>query len=92
MAAIIICFIVLSANLALTDRPVNKFKCLLLNARSICNKLKQFNVMLDSVKPACVAVTETWLNASVSDAMLDNSHNYNIYRVDRETRGGGYFL
>ena len=41
------------------------------NARSICNKLNEFNAFIDTVKPTYVAITETWLNDSVPDSLID---------------------
>ena len=68
------------------------------NARSICNKLNEFNAFIDSVKPNYVAITETWLNDSVPDSLIDPRNQYSIFRRDRPTgngnpsRGGGVCL
>ena len=63
--------------------------CLLLNARSLKNKLPDLHFTLDSLKPACVFICETWLDSSVSDALIDPSGCYNVYRHDRAHRVGG---
>ena len=68
------------------------------NARSICNKLNEFNAFIDTVKPQYVAITETWLNDSVPDSFIDQRNQYSIFRRDRPTgngnpsRGGGVCL
>ena len=68
------------------------------NARSICNKLNEFNAFIDTVKPKYVAITETWLNNSVPDSLIDQINQYSIFRHDRPTgngnpsRGGGVCL
>ena len=39
-----------------------------------------------------VSVTESWLNSSVSDAMIDMSGKYSVHRNDRLTKQGGGVL
>jgi hypothetical protein len=39
-----------------------------------------------------VAVSETWLNDTISDSFLLNGNNYTVYRKDRMSRGGGVCL
>jgi len=65
-------------------------KCVLLNARSLNNKLPEFHKLL-SDNLSILFITESWLTDSVTNGMLDCSHSYNIYRKDRphKQRGGG---
>ena len=65
--------------------------CILFNARSLKNKLFDFHHVL-SRNYDVVCVTESWLNESVTDAMIDNSGNFNIYRCDRINHQGGGVL
>ena len=78
-------------NSIYTARFLNA-KCLLFNARSICNKLNEFHVVIKTIKPSLCAVTESWLNSNVSDQFLDIDNQYTIYKHNRESRGGGVFL
>ena len=61
---------------------------LLLNARSICNKLDELRLLINNLSPYCIAITETWLNDCITDAFLD-IQNYVLYRADRRGRSGG---
>ena len=74
------------------NRLESNFQCLLLNARSLCNKLSEFNTLIYTANPSLIAVTESWLNDSVHDALLDPVNIYNIFRHDRKSRGGGVCL
>ena len=65
--------------------------CLLLNARSLKNKLHEFNSLLND-EYLVVSVTESWLNSSVTNSMIDASGNYIIYRNDRTIGLGGGVL
>lgn len=38
-----------------------------------------------------VFITETWLHSEISDSLISPS-NYNLFRCDRKTRGGGIVL
>ena len=66
-------------------------RCLLINARSIVNKLPELhNLLYDKNPPDCIFITETWLNNNEPDGLLDPDGRYNIHRHDRtESRGGG---
>jgi len=54
-------------------------RCLLLNARNLKNKLCDFNHLLSDDYLA-VAVTESWLNSSISNGMIDTSGKYSVHR------------
>ena len=66
-------------------------QCVLLNARSLKNKLCDLNHLL-SDEYFAVSITESWLNSSVTNAMIDVSGRYNVHRNDRLTRQGGGVL
>ena len=61
------------------------------NARSIVNKLNNFQSYVYSVDFQIVALTETWLTESIfNNEILPTG--YNIYRQDCGSRGGGVML
>jgi len=66
-------------------------KCVYLNARSAAKP-----GALDSLKFYCIShsidillLTETWFDDSVRDAELSFDNEYQSFRCDRSTRGGG---
>ena len=67
--------------------------CLVINARSLKNKLAELHELMyrgdDSYDIICI--TESWLNHTVSDAMLDPHNEFTVYRCDRNSVkiGGG---
>ena len=63
-------------------------KCLLLNARSLNQKLPEFHKLLRD-DFSVLFITESWLSESVTNGMLDNTGLYNIYRKDRPYKRGG---
>ena len=68
----------------------SKLTLISLNARSIVNKLRDFEVeILDGFKlPPLICLTETWLNSAVPDSFLP-CKSYHIFRRDRDSRPGG---
>ena len=76
-----------------TKSECNMLKCISFNARSIKNKLPDLHYILYSKNYAAdlICITETWLNNSVTNAMLDPQNLFNIFRIDRNTStsGGG---
>ena len=71
----------------------SKFNCIYLNARSIVNKIKELELLVLSENDDIVAITETWLNATILDSEL-NIDGYTLLRKDRidNKRGGGVAL
>ena len=61
---------------------------LLLNARSLLPKLDELSVLLSSVKPGFVFITESWLNSDIDDNLL-RIPGYSLFRSDRTGRIGG---
>jgi len=62
-----------------------------LNARSICSKLNDLEILLNDEKPDLVLICETWCNSDVTNAML-NVPGYFIepdLRVDRKDTTNG---
>ena len=45
--------------------------------------------MLSTDQPDIVCITGTWLNNTVSDAMINGKGNYKVFRTDRTSDGGG---
>ncbi|CAB3985676.1 Hypothetical predicted protein [Paramuricea clavata] len=67
--------------------------CYLLNARSICNKLDEFQALVFGENLDVVAVTETWLKPDIYDGEILPGNQYTIYRRDRaDGRRGGDLL
>ena len=67
-------------------------KCLLLNVRSIRNKIDEFQALLSMDSFDVIALTETWLDANFEDKEL-GLEGYNIFRKDRQgKRGGGVLM
>lgn len=63
------------------------------NVRSICNKLDQLQILLNSSSPDVLCLTETWLNDKITDGLVVRNSKYNIFRCDRkDTVGGGVAL
>ena len=61
---------------------------LLLNARSLPNKLDELRALTASCLPDCIAITETWLTNEISDDYL-SIKNFIFFRSDRQERIGG---
>lgn len=58
------------------------------NVRSLEPKIDELSCILklNAVNVACI--TETWLKPEIPDSMV-SIHDFNLYRKDRSTRGGG---
>jgi len=78
----------ISSNLNVNLPAVSVFtvinRCVLLNARSLKNKLCEFNSLLSDNYMA-ISVTESWLDSSVTEGMIDTSGRYSLHRNDRLT-------
>ena len=63
-----------------------------LNARSIINKKKCLNIMMDDINPEIIRITESWANNDITDEEL-GLIGYVMFRKDRMgKRGGGVLL
>ena len=58
---------------------------MLWNARSILCNLGEFQKRIEETQPAIICLVETWLN----DRKKFSCKGYNIFRNDRDERGGG---
>ncbi|PFX27360.1 hypothetical protein AWC38_SpisGene7932 [Stylophora pistillata] len=84
----------LSSDVSAESSPhsANGFsKCLLLNTRSIRNKINDLNALLLMDSFDIVALTETWLDNEFDDRDL-HLEGYSILRRDRRGRRGGGVL
>ncbi len=61
------------------------------NARSICNKFPNLQVLVYSSIPGIYAITESWLSNNIFHHEI-LPQDYFIYRNDRNSRGGGVLL
>ena len=66
-------------------------KCLLLNTRSVRNKIFDLSALLLIDSFNIVALTETWLDGNFDDREL-HLEGYNIFRRDRSNQYGGGVL
>ena len=84
-----------AADQATTERPLD-FECLHskglnfihLNTRSLLPKLDELRILAANTKVAVIGITESWLDASVTDSEI-NITDYSILRRDRNREGGG---
>ena len=65
-----------------------ELKCVCLNARSIINKKKELDIMVDEIKPHIIGITESWANNDITDAEL-GLEGYVMFRKDRMGKRGG---
>jgi hypothetical protein len=63
--------------------------CVLINSRSVLNKLSELHCLMYTNDFDCVFITETWLSSRDPDGLLDPAHMHNVFRSDRSSRGGG---
>ena len=66
----------------------NRIKLSHLNVRSIRNHLMQVRELVVDEKLDILALSETWLNSSTTNAEV-KIQEYNIYRLDRKHKKGG---
>ena len=62
-----------------------------LNAGSLLSKLSDVRLLVNNSKAAVLAVSETWLDGSVTDAEIELV-GYTVVRKDRNRNGGGVCL
>ena len=68
----------------------NRLKLFHLNVQSVKNRnhLVQVRELVVNEKPDILALSETWLNSSITNTEV-NIQGYNIYRLDRKHKKGG---
>lgn len=70
---------------------MEQLRFVLLNARSIVNKIAELEELLFEYDPHVMAITETWLTDHITDAeIVPPTHR--IIRRDRGSKGGGVAL
>ena len=74
-----------------TNKPHSKLSLMLLNARSLVNKLIDFQASIYSKSVDIIIVSETWLTSAILNHEILPSC-YSVYRRDREDRRGGGVL
>ena len=75
-----------------STKPASKLKILNINCRSICNKVTEFECLIDSTGADIVIGTESWLDNSILSSEIFPK-NMTIFRKDRTSgRGGGVFI
>ena len=67
--------------------------CYYTNAQSINNKLNEFKLNVDTLKPKIIGITESWCSEEGTLEGAITLSDYEIFRDDREEgRGGGVLL
>ena len=64
---------------------------LMMNARSIRNKLDELRLRIDDKQPDLVIINETWLDDSIDSSFL-RVPKYDLLRKDRDQMGGGLLV
>ena len=59
-----------------------------INIRSLISKLSEIKILANNSSAAVIAISETWLDSSVTDAEI-NINGYTVIRADRNREGGG---
>ncbi len=83
-----------------TDRPskitekISKLSCFYTNARSLNNKLDEFNTVVSQLNPDIIGITETWATSNNFNEEFNVNNNYKVFRHDRPIgkKGGGVML
>ena len=70
-----------------------KLSCVLVNARSIGNKLEELQLCAAVEKPNILAITESWGKEEIVDGEI-SLPGYTLFRKDRKDgrKGGGVLL
>ena len=72
-------------------RIINDASVFYTNARSIVNKLKDFQSLVYTKSFDIIGISETWLTDNIYDNEILPT-GYTIFRKDRPSRGGGVLL
>lgn len=64
---------------------------LLVNCRSINNKVDEFASLVATTQAKIIMGTESWLDSTIPDTGIF-PHGFTIYRKDRNRHGGGVFI
>ncbi|XP_049529012.1 uncharacterized protein LOC125947774, partial [Dermacentor silvarum] len=77
-------------NPARCSQP-ERLSVLLVNCRSIKNKVDSFISLVATVKPQIVMGTESWLDKTITNVEIFPP-GFTVYRNDRHGHGGGVFI
>ena len=80
-----------SSDKTSVDKNNNLLEYVLLNARSVKNKLPELHLLIYDLNcPSIVCICKSWLNYSITNSMLDPLNRFTIFRLDRpQNREGG---
>ena len=80
-----------SSKFTKQPKPFSGLHVMLINFQSLFNKRAEFSNLLAETKCDVVIGTETWLSSDHrnSELLLDN---YDLFRKDRASRGGGVLI
>ena len=67
------------------------FRILVINFRSLLNKLSLLDAVIEEKHPDVILGSETWLTVGTKDSEICPS-GYNVFRKDRGSRGGGVLI
>jgi len=56
-----------------------QLKCYMSNVQSLCNKIADLHCFLDTENPDVLILTESWLDCSIPDSLLDANNSYHIF-------------
>ena len=73
-----------------TSRIKRPLRLLNINCQSVVNKKEHLHAMIDTMKPDIIVGTESWLHLDIKDNEIFPT-NFNVYRRDRNSTGGGVF-
>lgn len=59
-----------------------------INIRSLTSKISELKIIANNSSASVIAISETWLDSSVTDAEI-NINGYTVIRADRNREGGG---
>ena len=85
--------LVLSQSASSSQPSVRKsLTCLVVNCRSVQNKVADFEAIIDEHKPDIILGNESWLNCDIFSSEFFPA-NYTVHRKDRNSKclGGGVF-
>jgi len=63
--------------------------CVMLNARSLRNKITDLHECIDRLKPEFFFICETWFSSDITNSMIVPNDMYHVVRFDREGKSGG---
>lgn len=79
----------MKAQLNTSSRNKCLYKCVLFNARSVCNKLPDIHSFIAINSPDIIIFVESWLHSKFPSCDLSAGLPYHVLRNDRDSKGGG---